>query len=195
MGGGNGAGAQNHTGRDILQFAGVRAVRRGSGGLAGYVLRQPDQRMIHRQFRRCAFAPFGQFHPRAVCRCAYCGFNAADIYAPAAAEFDPHSRLRHRHIHRRAMIINHHIEIRKGRVISRIVIGRVKAQFFVNGFHFSHEGNQRPIRVQPFAGGRMRLYAARNGGVFDMAAMPAHRRQRCWFRHHNPLQAKRCGKL
>ena len=41
----------------------------------------------------------------------------------------------------------------------------------------------------------MRLHAARNGGVFDMAAMPTHRRQRRWFRHHNPLQAKRCGKL
>ena len=41
----------------------------------------------------------------------------------------------------------------------------------------------------------MRLHAARNGGVFDMAAMPTHWRQRRWFRHHNPLQAKRCGKL
>ena len=40
-----------------------------------------------------------------------------------------------------------------------------------------------------------RLLTPRDGRVFDMAAMPTYRRQRRWFRHYNPLQAKRCRKL
>ena len=97
--------------------------------------------MIHRQLRRRAFAPFGQFHPGTLRCCLHRGFNATHINAPAAAEFYADRRLRHRHIYRRTVIINHHIEIRKGRVVSRIMIGRVKSQLFVNGFHFRHEGN------------------------------------------------------
>jgi len=131
--------------------------------------------MIRRKLGRKTFACLADRNakpPRGVIYgCHYMGW----IDLGRVAELDPRRRHGDGHVHGRAMVVEHKIEIAERRIVVRVLQVSIAAQPLEHGFHFHQEWNQIPVCIAAPAGAAVRLHAGRHAGEGDVAAMAAHR--------------------